>query len=388
MMKLATFLLSVALSLLAATLLSSCSDASSGDAATPEVLREELAALNEEKAALQERIDAIEEELRANGDVEETVKLTPVKSVKLRNDTLAHFIEVQGMVESDRNIFVSPKQAGIVTRVFVTEGSRVQAGDVLAQLDDSLLRKQLAELETQFAFAKTMFEKRKRVWESKVGSEMQYLAAKNDMETLERRIASVNEQIDMMKVRAPFAGIVDEVVPKVGEAVQPGPGAFRVVSHSNLKVAVQVSEAYRASIKKGDPVTLHFPDVPNGSYASRVTAISESIDAQNRTFTLYAGIPSNSKSIKPNMICTATLNDVTKEDVIVVPVNTVQRFNNEQYVMLVKSDSEGYKASRVVVQTGLSYRDRIVVTNGLQEGDDLVTVGFQDLADGDLVQPL
>ncbi len=364
-------------------ILISCSDASSDNESS---MQQELDKLLAERDAADARIAELQRILRVEDEAGQ-VKAVPVRMTTLEPLQFEHYIEIQGTVESERNALVSPRQAGVVTKLFVREGDRVAQGAILAQLDDNLFRRQLEESQTQLEFAKTIFERRQRVWEQKVGSEFEYLKAKNDVETLERRISTINQQIDDMQIRAPFAGIVDDVIPKVGEAVQPGVGAFRVVSNKRLKVAVEVSESYRANIKRGDKVKVIFPNLGIDTIKARIAAISESIDAVNRSFTVFVNIPASQSDIRPNMLCTVMLNDVTKEDILVAPVNTVQRFNNEQFVYVVAQDSEGLVARRRVVETGLTYRSQIEIVKGLEPGDQLVTVGFQDLADGKPVLP-
>ncbi len=356
----------------------------------PEGQDAELRAMLEKLQVSRDSLDAIiagiEKALKSDS-TDADVRVVPVKTTMLEPTKLEHYVDVLGNVTSDRNVMVSPRQSGIVTQVYVKEGDRVSEGKPLAQLDASLLERQLKETETQLEFAQTVFEKRKRVWEQKVGSEIEYLSAKNDVSTLERRIETLKQQIGDMTIRAPFAGMVDMVQLRVGEAASPGMPSFQVVSLQGLQIQSAISERFRSYLRKGDPVEIYFPHLDLDTIRTKIAAISEAIDASDRTFEVFVRADGISSSIRPNMTCRMRLNDRTLDSVLVAPINAIQRFKDEQFVYVAKMKGDNYVAERRVVETGLSYDANIEVSRGLQAGEKLVTVGFQNLADGVLVDP-
>ncbi len=361
----------------------SCStDDSSGDSAMDQMsVTDKIAMLKGEKADLEAQIAELEAQLPPDTNR----RLVPITVSEVQTGTLRHFVDVQGTVESDNNVLVSPQRQGVVTKVLVDEGQRVSEGQVLAQMDDSALQLQLQELETQLGFAQTLFEKQQRVYDKNVGSEIQFLEAKTNLETLQRRKKTIEKEIDYMRIRAPFAGVVDQVIIKVGEAASPGRGIARVVNPSNLQVKSMISEKFIGKLDRGDDVELVFPN-SGDTLRRKITSVGQSIDPVNRTFDVFVSIPTTNK-IRPNMLCVARYNDITKEDIVTVPLNAIQDDNNGQFVYVVSLDEEGQEiAVKRRVETGLSYRDTIEIIEGVQAGDKLVTTGFQFLSENAAVQ--
>ncbi|GAB3178577.1 efflux RND transporter periplasmic adaptor subunit [Telluribacter humicola] len=349
-----------------------------------EAKREELAQLKSEQRELDKKIKSLEGEL---------AKLDPAKAAETRtksvtvtpvtNNTFKHYVEVQGTVDAKNNVLVTPQMGGAVTAMYVKEGDYVKEGTVLARVDDSILRQSIEEVKNQLTLASTLFDKQKSLWDQKIGTELQYLQAKNNKEALEKKLATLNTQLSQARVVSPIAGVVDQVNVKVGEMAAPGMGVARIVNLNNLKVVAKVADAYVASVRKGDEVIINFPDL-NRKYNARINFVSTTVDPLSRTFTIEANLPSSS-DIKPNMLAQVQINDAVKKDALVIDQNLVQSTERGQVVYVAATDGSRKVAKAKPVKTGLSYNGQVEIVEGLQAGDQLITLGYQEVADGQAI---
>lgn len=343
--------------------------------------RDELVKLKSERADLNTQIKTLEGEVaKLDPKKAEAARSKDVTVAPLAPTTFKHFVELQGTIDAKNNVQVSPKSGGVVTAVYVKEGDRVRAGQAIAKVDDQLLRESQAELKTQLSLASTIYEKQAALWKQQIGTEIQYLQAKNNKEALERRLATLNAQIGQSTVTAPISGVVDQVNVKIGQSAAPGVGLVRIVNLSQLKVVAKVADTYAGSVRKGDAVQIEFPDL-NKKMTSRISFVATTVDPLSRTFTIEAPLPSDN-SLKPNMLARIKINDQTKQNAIVIDQNLVQNTESGQLVYVATNEGNRKVAKARPVKTGDSYDGRIVVTQGLQAGDQLVTTGYQDLVDG------
>ncbi|MBC8357555.1 MAG: efflux RND transporter periplasmic adaptor subunit [Candidatus Aminicenantes bacterium] len=342
----------------------------------------QLAQLEKERDALTEKIERLKQGIaqKANPTVKRE-KLINVKISPVEKGLFQHFIQVQGTVESDNNILVAPQSSGIVKKIHVYAGSKVSRGQILAELDGSILESSIAELENGLKLAKTIFERQQRLWNKNIGSEIEFLQAKNNKESLEKRLATLKEQYKLAKIFAPLSGTVDKVLIKEGEMAAAGIGAIRVVQLSNLKIKVDLSEIYISRIKKKDLVHVSIP-VTGREFDLRVEAVSQVIDPENRTFQIEMKIPKSEAGIKPNMLSVLTINDYSNPEALTVPVNIVQETGTGKFIFVAEQKNGDWIARRRSVRTGKNYNDRVEVLSGLQEGEHVVTFGYQNLADG------
>lgn len=346
--------------------------------------REELAKLKSEQSTLDQKIKALEAEvaqLDTTNRREERAMAITVSPVTSEN--FKHYVEVQGTVDAKNSVMVSPKSGGVLTAVYIKEGDNVRQGATLAKVDNSIMRESIAEVQNQLALANTVYEKQARLWEQKIGTEIQYLQAKNNKEALEKKIATLNTQLGQANIAAPISGVVDQVIAKVGEMASPGMPIARVVNLSNLKIVAKVADSYVASVKKGDEVIVKFPDL-NQEYKARITFVSTTVDPLSRTFRIEANLPSTN-SIKPNMLAQVQINDVTRKDALVIDQNMVQNTENGTVVYVAENEGGKKVAKSRTVKTGLSYNGKIEILAGLQPGDQLITQGYQEVADGQAV---
>jgi len=341
----------------------------------------QLARLEQQRDALTEEIERLKQEIaqKANPGVKQE-KLMNVKISRVEKGRFQHFIQVQGTVESDNNVLIAPQSSGIVKKIHVTAGNEVTKDQLLAELDGSILESTIAEVENGLKLAETIFERQQRLWDKNIGSEIEYLQSKNNKEGLEKRLATLKEQYKMTKIFTPLSGTVDEILIKEGEMSAAGMGAVRVVQLSNLKIKVDLSEIYISRIKKNDLVHVKIP-VTGREFDLRVDAVSQVINAQNRTFQIEMKIPKSEAGIKPNMLAVLTINDYTNDEALIVPLNIVQETGQEQFLFVAEKLDGDWIARRRSVKTGSSYIDRAEISSGLQEGEYVVTFGYQNLAD-------
>ena len=226
----------------------------------------------------------------------------------------------------------------------------------------------------------TLYEKQKNLWDQKIGTEIQYIQAKNNKESLERKLATLNTQLAQSNIISPMSGVVDQVNVKVGEMASPGVGVVRVVNLSDLKVMAKVSDTYAASVKKGDEVIIKFPDLKK-EYKARISFVSTTVDPLSRTFTIEASLPS-SRDIKPNMMAQIQINDATSKSALTIDQNFVQSTEKGNVVYVAVAEGNRKVAKAREVKTGLSYNGKIEILEGLTAGDQLITLGYQEVSDG------
>jgi len=317
---------------------------------------------------------------------------TAIKPVDVAVDTVnvaefRHYIDIQGRIEGDQNIEVSPQTPGLVIRVYVKEGDAVKQGQVLAELDSKVIQRGLDEIKTQLALANILFQKQKALWDQKIGSEVQYLTAKSNKESLEKRLASMQEQLAINKIKSPINGTVENVPFKIGQVVSPGlpTSTIRVVNMSGVKVLADVAEAYTSKIKRGNEVLVSFPDIDE-NISARVTFTSTVIDQTNRTFRVEAHLAHSRADLRANMIANLKISDYINKKSITIPVNLVQKSFNSNYVMIAEQKGNTIVATKRNVKLGISYNGTTEITDGLKPGERVIIAGYQNLKEGQLIK--
>lgn len=348
-------------------------------------LRERRDALNAEQQTLTSQILSLDRAIE---------KIAPDKgtliSVQTINDTLfKHYLEVQGDVKTDQNVIVYPEYQGTLTRVFVTEGQRVRKGQILGRIDDGGLSSQLSQLEVQTQLAKTTFERQKRLWDQKIGSEIQYLQAQTNYEASQNAVNQIKQQLAKTAVTAPFSGIVDEIITDQGTVVTPGQGLFRVVNLGDMFIEAQIPERYLPTVTKGKEVEIFFP-VLGKTVNSNVKQTGNYINPNNRSFKIEVNVP-NDTDVKPNLTAKLRINDYSNENAILIPLNVISEdAQGQQYVytMVTNESGSGFIANRVDIQTGLTQGDVVEVLSGLELEDVLVVEGARSVQNEQKVRTL
>ncbi len=337
----------------------------------------DLAQLKKERSELNTRIAKLEAEA---GTKDGAVNAKEVSVYEVQPVLFQNYLEVQGKIDAEENVQVNPEAAGVVTNVYVSVGQNVSKGQVLAQIDDKILRQNIAELQTQFELANSLFQRQKNLWDQKIGTEVQYLNAKTQKEAASRRISTLSSQMSMYKIKSPISGTIDAMDLKVGQSVMPGMSGIRVINASKLKAKAQVSESYAGKLNQGDEVSVILPDVPD-TINTKVSFAAKTIDQASRSFNVEVKLVSK-RTYRPNMLAVLKIIDYKNEHALTIPVNTIQKAENGDYLFI----AENGKAKRVIIQAGKVSDGKAEILSGIKAGDKVITTGIQDLNEGDIVK--
>ena len=347
-----------------------------------EKLKGEQTKLNTQIATLEADIAKLDP--NASSGVAKLVAITPVAT-----SAFEHFIELQGTVEATNISYVAPPngQGGVVKALYVTQGQHVNKGQVLARLDDQLIRQQMEPLKVQLNAAEDTYKRTKNLFDQGIGTYQNVLMAKTQVETLQGNINTIQKQAALMTVTAPQSGVADLVNVRVGEtfvgATAAGP-QIRIVNTGDLKIKANIPENYQTKVAVGSPLEVILPDENNRVVNAVVTIVSKIIDPATRTFYIEAKVPSSS-NLKPNQVAKVHIKDYGNQNAITIPMSTLQNDETGKYVMVAAKEGNKLVAHKRTVTVGELYNDKLEVKSGLQAGDQLITEGFQNLYDGQLI---
>ncbi len=356
-----------------------------------EEAKKQQSKLNDQVASLEAEIAKLDP-ASAKKDKEKLVTIAAIT-----DQPFSHYIDLQGKVDATNISNVTPRLGpGQVRALYVKKGDVVHKGQLLLKLDDAVIKQQVVAakqnietLKSQLAFAKDIYNRQNNLWKQGIGTEVQLLTYKNNVDNLQKQItaseASVQtgqEQLDATNVLADIDGVADDVNVRVGETFA-GAAQIRIVNTSDLKVTVQIPENYLGKVHVGSPVKITFPDI-NKSIDAKVTVASNLIDANSRSFYVEVKVPAN-KDFRPNQIANVSILDYTVPSTITVPVNTLQTDEKGKFVMVAVKENNKLFAKKKPVTIGELYADRLEIKGGLQVGDQLITDGFQSVYDGQLI---
>jgi RND family efflux transporter MFP subunit len=344
-------------------------------------IQDQIKTYKEEVSELNLKIKELEQELHTMGATE-NLKLTPVEAIELQKRPFKHYFQVSGTVDAVDKAFISPEISGQVKEILVREGDRVIKGQLLASLNTSITKNTIEEVKTQLEMASTLYEKQQQLWDKKIGSEVQYLQAKNNKEALESKLQTLNAQLEMAYVRSPINGIVDAIFIEEGEMAMPGYQMMQVINLDKLNVFADVSEKYLPNIKKGDIVRLQFPTFPEIELDVEVHRTGNVINKSNRTFPVELKIDNIDMLLKPNIIALLTFLDYSKDDALVIPSIIIKQDIQGEYIYVLKEVDGKMLAKKVYITTGISYEDETLVTSGLSPGDLVIFKGYSLVTDG------
>jgi RND family efflux transporter MFP subunit len=349
---------------------------------TSENKGKQLSDLKKQRDVLTKQIVKLTSEVKKeNGTQVEHASMVDIKQYS--GVEFKHYIDVQGLVESDNNILIPAQSPGLVRRIYIDEGDRVHKGQILAQIDSDLVIRGIKELKISIELATTVYERQTRLWEKKIGSEIQFLQAKSQKESLEMKLQSLNKQLEMTKIIAPISGTIDHILIKEGEMAAAGRGAIRIVNVSDLKITASLSEIYINDVNSGDDVAITFPSL-NKVANDKIVSVAKVIDPKNRTFNIEVAAP-ELKNLKPNMLTVLRVNDYTKADAILVPMNIMQNTGKKFFVFKAVQKDGKWHAKKTFVTPGKYYNNQIELLKGVNKGVYLVTFGFQQISDGSLL---
>lgn len=355
-----------------------------------------LEEIRAKKKELAQQLSSLEEEIAqldaAIGELAGNKKLSLVTTHKAEVSNFDHYVELQGDVTTEQNVLIYPEAAGTLIKVYVNKGQRVSKGQLLGSIDDGGLSNQLLQMETQLALAKTTFERQERLWKQEIGTEIQYLQAKANYESLENNVKQFKGQLSKFSIRAPFSGIIDDVIKDQGTVVAPaGPGSevFRIVNLSDMYIEVAVPESYIANVTPGKEVKVFFP-ILNRTVESKVRQTGNYINPNNRSFTIEVPVPNPDGKIKPNMTAKVNINDYTNPEAILIPQSIIsENAEGEQYAYVATDikDNVGV-AKKNIITTGKTQGDFVEVLSGLKAGDNVIEEGARSVKDDQQVKIL
>ncbi|GFZ90849.1 RND transporter [Aquaticitalea lipolytica] len=353
-----------------------------------ETIRTKRAELVGQQEAIHAKIKLLDEKI---SELDTTKNIPLITTFTAKQEVFNHMLELQGNVTTKNLMVITPEYNGILTNVYVKEGQKVTKGQVLARIDDGGLGQQLAQLQIQADLAKTTFERQKRLWDQKIGSEIQYLQAKSSYESQQQAVNQLKQQLAKTTVRAPFSGTIDDIITEQGSVVGAGQTQLiRIVNLDNMYIETEVPERYISNVVAGKNVQVEFA-VLGKTIDTKVRQASDFINPANRTFKVEIAIPNKEKTIKPNLTAKLKINDYTSENALLVPQSIIsENAEGEQYVYVVKNknaNGEGV-ANRVIIKTGKTQGDVIEVLEGIENGVEIIKEGARSVKDGQTVKVL
>ena len=353
-----------------------------------------LTELEAKKKEIATNLEIINKDLQAINlaiSKKDTLKKLPLITAFTAKSTIfTHYLEIQGNVKTKQNILVYPEMPGILRKIFVQEGQRVTKGQLLATIDDGGLSNQVAQVEATTQLAKTTFERQKRLWEQKIGSEIQFLQTKTNYEAQTNALKQLKSQQAKASVRAPFSGVVDNIIKEPGTVIAPGQGSeiFRIVNLNNMYVEAEVPEKYIASITKNKEVKVEF-SVLGKSVKSKVRQVGSFINPNNRSFKIEVPVKNQSGNIKPNLTAKLQINDYTDAEAILIPQSIIsENAKGEQYIYVLKDKKLNNEAvaERLIIETGKTQGDMIEVTKNLAADTEIIMEGARSVTNGQVVK--
>lgn len=347
----------------------------------PKDKKAELADLQKQQQEINVKITKLQSEM---GTVDST-KAVEVGALEIKTTTFTNYVQIQGKIDARDNVTVFSQAAGTITAIYVKPGQRVSKGQVLAQLDNSVLQQQIAQTEANLDLVKTVYERQKNLWDQKIGTEVQFLQAQANYKAGLKSLAALRSQANLYRIVSPISGTVDQMDLKLAQAVTPGitgngVGVIRIVNADVLKIKADVPESYSGSVNTGNQVQILVPDAKD-SLMTTVTFASKAIDPTSRSFAVEIKLPQRA-SLRPNMTAIIKIANYTKANAVVIPVKAVQRSETGDYVFV----NEGGRARQKNVKLGITYGGQTEILSGLKAGEQLITEGAADIEDGDKVK--
>lgn len=351
-----------------------------------ETIRAKRAEIVTQQQEINQQLARIDEVI---SELDSIKKIPLVTGFSVSHEAFKHFLEVQGSVETKKNILLYPEFSGQLTNVYVTEGQKVTSGQILAEIDDAGLSQQLAQMEVQAALAKTTFERQERLWEQKIGSEIAFLQAKANYEGQQKVVDQMRSQVAKTAIRAPFTGIIDDVITEKGTVVSAGQSPiFRLVNLDDMYVHADISETYLSTVTLNKDVEIYLP-VLGESIKSKVSKVGNYINPNNRSFKVEINVPNKNGIVKPNLTARLKINDYTNTEAILIPQSVIsENASGEQYIYITNATTKQNEviAKRIIVETGKTQGDYVEILQGLKNGDTIIIEGARSARDGQIVE--
>jgi len=355
----------------------------------PDDLEGKKALVKEKRTALKELqadINLLKEEIMALDTTQEEESRRAVKIDTIRPEDLSRFVEIQSVVEADDAVMASSETGGRITKMSVREGQNVRKGQLIASVDMESVNKQISELQTALTLAEDVFQRQSKLWEQNIGSEIQYLQAKNNKERIEKSMETARFQLTKANVYAPISGVVDMSMKEAGEVAGPGEPIVKIMNTYKVKVIANVPERYLPVVKRGQKVDVHFPAL-NEDRTLRISTVGRTINPANRTFEAEVELLNKQGIFKPNLMAIMKLKDFEAVDAVAIPLVLVQQeVTGKNYVYVKADGSEGPYAKKIYVETGERSDGNVIITEGLKFGDQIIIEGSRGLAENELIE--
>ncbi|AYL99397.1 efflux RND transporter periplasmic adaptor subunit [Mucilaginibacter celer] len=345
-------------------------------AGKPKDKKAELDELKKQQADLNTKIT----KLQADIGTTDSAKTTDVSVTEVKDGSFTNYVQIQGKIDAQDNVTTYPQTPATITAIYVKPGQHVSKGQVLAQLDNSVMQQNIAQYEAQVSLNQQLFDRQKNLWDQKIGTEVQYLQAQTALQASKKALEAQKKQSALFRIVSPINGTVDQMDLKVGQYAQPNQTGIRIVNADALKVKADVPESYAASVNTGNDVQILFPDAKD-SLVTKVTFAAKAIDPTSRSFGVEIKLPQRS-SLRPNMTAILKIANYSKSNTIAVPVKAIQKSENGDYVFV----NQNGVAKQVNVKSGVTYNGKTEILSGLKAGDKLVVEGATEIEDGDKIK--
>ena len=349
-------------------------------------IREKRSSLENEYNALSDQIKQLDQAIH---ELDTTANIPLVTTLTAKSEVFNHFVELQGSVKTKENIIIYPEMPGILFDINVKKGQKVNKGQLLASIDDGGLEQQVSQLEIQASLAQTTFERQKRLWDQKIGSEMAYLQAKSNYEAQNKAVKQLKIQLEKTRIKAPFSGVIDDIMTDEGSVVSPGQSPIiRIVNLNNMYIEADVPETYVKDITKNKKVEVEFP-ILNKTMEAIISQAGNFINPANRTFKVEVSVPNKDENIKPNMTAKIRVNDYKNTTAILIPQGIIsENASGQQYIFIVKNKTKNneVQTEKTIITTGKMQGDLIEVLSGIEDGSEIIEEGARSIREGQIVK--
>ena len=311
-----------------------------------------------------------------------------VSAIKLKSKNFSHYLNFQGSLDTDQNVVIYPELPGILKNIYVKQGEKVKKGQIIAKISDNGLTDQLEQLKLQRNLAKTTFERQQKLWDQKIGSEIQYLQAKTNFKSLEKKISQMRDQEGKTRILAPFDGTIDDIIADIGSNLAPGlTPILRIINIDQMKVSAEIPEIHIPYIKQNKNVKIYVP-ILDKQILGKISSVGNFINPNNRSFNIEIKLLNKSNELKPNMTVSLEINDYQNDSAILIPSKDILEDEEGNFYVykLVIDSNENYKSNKVMIQKGKAYNNMTEIKSGLKENDLIINDGLRQVEDGQIVK--
>ena len=348
--------------------------------------------IQKRKGEIKTQINDLKFELNRLDNVLEKIdtdkNLFLVSAIKLKSKNFSHYLNFQGSLDTDQNVVIYPELPGLLKNIYVKQGDKVKKGQIIAKISDNGLTDQLEQLKLQRNLAKTTFERQKKLWDQKIGSEIQYLQAETNFKGLEKKISQMRDQEGKTRILAPFDGTIDDVIADIGSNLAPGlTPIFRIINIEQMKVSAEIPEIHIPYIKQNKNVKIYVP-ILDKQILGKISSVGNFINPNNRSFSIEIKLLNKSNELKPNMTVSLEINDYQNDSAILIPSKDILEDEEGNFYVykLVIDSNENYKSNKVMIQKGKSYNNMTEIKSGLKENDLIINDGLRQVEDGQIVK--